>query len=127
MEGLSQVPPHPRHHLEPLPVPAEEVEGPGTHAISLQDLQAPGPVQGVVRLVQVQKDRVKYLLHHGHNLLEQFDLEGGGTRTSTRLEPMKRVFVGDGGGEVAIENHRHRLPHHFQDTYATVVYAPFWD
>ena len=34
--------------MKPLPVPEEEVEGPGPHTISIQDLQTPRPVQGVM-------------------------------------------------------------------------------
>ena len=55
---------------------------------------------------------MKELLPHGCNLLEQFDLKGVGLYTVTRPEPMKGVVVGDGDGEVAIDNHHHFLPHH---------------
>ena len=47
-EGLSVVPSFLHHHLKPLPIPAEEAEDPGTHTISLQDVQAPIPVQGIL-------------------------------------------------------------------------------
>ena len=47
-EGFSIVPSCPCHHLNPLPIPAEEAEGPGPHTIYLQDVQAPVPVQGIV-------------------------------------------------------------------------------
>ena len=63
-EGLSIVPSHPRHHMEYLPIPAEEAEVPGTHAICLQDIQEPGPVQGIVHLVQVQENFMRDLLPH---------------------------------------------------------------
>ena len=46
----------------------------GTHAITLQDNQAPGPVQGILRLVQVQEDCMEELLPQGRNLLKQLDL-----------------------------------------------------
>ena len=52
-EGFSVVPSHPYHHLKPLPVPAEEAEGPDTHVIYLKDVQAPGFSQGVLILVKV--------------------------------------------------------------------------
>ena len=116
-----------RHHLESIPITAGEVEGPGPHFISLQDIQAPGPVQGVVHLVQLQEYRVKDLLPHGHNLLEKFDLEVGSTCTATRPESMEGFVVGGGGGEVAIYNHGHRLPNHLHETYAMVLSSPFWD
>ena len=45
---------------------------------------------------------MKDLLPHGHYLLEQFDLKGGGPCTVTHPEPMKGFMVGDGGGEVEI-------------------------
>ena len=38
---------------------------------------------------------------------------------------MEGVVVGDGGGEAAIENHRHRLPHNLHETYSVAVAAPF--
>ena len=68
-EGFSLLPSHPIHHLDPLPVTAKEAEGPGTHTIYLQDIQAHGHIQGVLCLVQVQENRVKDLLPHGRNLL----------------------------------------------------------
>ena len=54
VEGLSVLPSRLCHHLKPLPIPVEEAEGTGPHAKSLQDSQAPGPIQGIVCLVQVQ-------------------------------------------------------------------------
>ena len=47
-EGFSVATSRHRHHLKPLPIRVEEVEGPGTHTISFQDFQAPGPVQGIL-------------------------------------------------------------------------------
>ena len=55
-----------------LPVPVEEAEGPSPHNIYLQDLQAPGPFQGIVIFVQVQEYHVKDLLPHVRNLLPRF-------------------------------------------------------
>ena len=101
-EGYSVVPPCPRHHLKLHPVPAEEAEGPGPHAISLQDVQSHGPVQGNVCLVQVQKDFVEDRFPHGHNLLKQFDLEIFGPCAASHPEPMEGIMVGDGGGEAVI-------------------------
>ena len=66
-------------------------------------------------------------LPHGRNLLKQFDLEGGGPRTATLPEPMEGVVVGDGGGEAAIKNQLHRLPHHLHKPYDAVVTDPFQD
>ena len=88
--------------MESIPITAEEVEEKRPHAISLHDIQTPGPVQGFVRLVQVQEDRVKDLLPHGRNLMYQFDLEVDGPRTTTRPEPMEGVMVCGGGGEAEI-------------------------
>ena len=68
---------------------------------------------------------MEHRLPHGRNLLEQLDLEGGGPRTSARLEPVDGVVVGDGDGEAAIENHCHCLPHHLHETYDVVVIYPF--
>ena len=118
-------PPRPRYHLNSFPIPAEEAEGPVPHTIFLQDVQAPGPVKCIVCLVQVQGYHMEDCLPHVHNLLKQFDLKGGSTRTATLPKPMEGFMVGDGGGEAEIENHRHRLPHHLHETYSTVVTSPF--
>ena len=48
---------------------------------------------------------MKDFLPHECNLLENFDLKGGGPRTMTRPESTKGVVVGDGGSGVEIENH----------------------
>ena len=64
-------------------------------------------------------------LPHDRNLLKQFDLEGGGPCTATCPEPVEGVVLGDGGGEAAIRNHRHRLPHHLHEAYAAVLTSPF--
>ena len=53
-EGFSVVPSCPGHHIYLIPIPAREAEVPGTHAIYLRDVHAPGPVQGIVCLVQFQ-------------------------------------------------------------------------
>ena len=62
---------------------------------------------------------------HCRNLLKQFDLEDCGPSAASRPEPMEGVVVGDEGGEALIEYHRHHLPHHLHETYATVVTSPF--
>ena len=63
-------------------------------------------------------------LPQGCNLLKQIDLKGGGPRTATRLESVEGVMLGDGGGEAAIENHRHRLTNHLHDAYTAVLTSP---
>ena len=124
-EGFSVVPPQPCYHLKSLPIPAQKKEGPGTHAIFPQDFQAPGPVQGIVCLVQVQEDRMEDRLPHGCNLLKQFDLEGGSPHTAPHPGPSEGFVVGYGGGEAETENHCHRLPHQLHETYAAVVTTTF--
>ena len=58
------------HHLQTLPIPMEEAEGPGPHTIFLQDFHSPGPFQENVCLVQVQEDSMDNRLPQGRNLLE---------------------------------------------------------
>ena len=70
---------------------------------------------------------MEHCLPQGYNLLEQLDLESGFPCTATRLEPVKGVVLGDGGGEAAIENHHHRLPYHLHKAYTAVFPSPFWD
>ena len=41
---------------------------------------------------------------NGSNLMNQFDLESGGPRTTPHPEPMERFLVADGGGEALIDN-----------------------
>ena len=70
---------------------------------------------------------MKHRLPQGRNLLEQLDLEGGGPRTATCPEPMEGELVVDEGGEVAIENHRHRLTYHLHEAYVVVFTSTFWN
>ena len=55
----------------------------------------------------------------------QLDLEVGVPLTATCPEFVEEFVVGDGGGEAAIENHRHHLPNHLHEAYAEVVPSPF--
>ena len=103
VEGCSVVPSHPRHHLQPLQINSEEVKGPVPHTISLQDTQAPVPIQGVVSLVHFQEDRMEDHLPQVRNLLKQLDLKCGSPCTATRPESVEGVVRGDAGGEAAIE------------------------
>ena len=64
---------------------------------------------------------------HGHNMLENFDLEGCGPHAAYRPEPMEGVVLGDEGGEAMIYYNLHRLPHHLHKIYAASVISPFWD
>ena len=53
------------HHFQLPPIRPEEPKGLGAHAVTFQDMKAPGPVQGVIRLVQVQEDHLQDLLPQG--------------------------------------------------------------
>ena len=64
-------------------------------------------------------------LPQGCNLLNNFEFKGGGPRTATHPKSVEEVVVGDGGGEAAIENHRHRLTNHLREAYTAVVPSPF--
>ena len=59
------------------------------YSITLQDTQAPGPVQGIVILVQVQEDRMEDLLPRGYNLMNQLDLKCGCSCTVTYPESVE--------------------------------------
>ena len=126
-EVCTVVPSRPRHHTQPRPIQLEELKGRGTHAITLQYTQAPGPVQRIISLLQVQEDRVEDLLHQGFNLLKQLELKGGGPCTATCPESMEEVLVSDVDGEVAIDNHCYRLLNHLHKAYAAVLPSPFRD
>ena len=71
----------PCHHCQPPTIRLKEPIGLGAQAVTIQDLNAPGPLQGVVRLVQVQGDHVQDLLPQ---LLKHLGLEDGGTYAATR-------------------------------------------
>ena len=53
------------NHPQPTPLCPEELESSRHHAVSLQDLQASGPVHGVTRLVQVHTYHLQDLLLQG--------------------------------------------------------------
>ena len=63
----------PCHHPQSCPILSEEAKGPGAHAITLQDIHAPGPVQGVLNLGQVQEYFMEDRLHQGRNLLNKLN------------------------------------------------------
>ena len=62
------LPSRPCHHRGFAAVRPQQPSYPLSHPISLQDFQAPGPVQGVIRLGQFQEDHVQYFLPHGCKL-----------------------------------------------------------
>ena len=74
----------------------------GSQSVTLQDLQAPGPVQGSIRLVQVQEYHVQDLLTQGRYVLKQLGLGGGGICAATRPKYVEKVVEGDGDREPAI-------------------------
>ena len=43
-----------RHNMHPIPVYPQELEHPGTHSVSHQDIKATVPIQGVLRLLDIQ-------------------------------------------------------------------------
>ena len=55
----------PCYYCQPPPIRPEEPTGSGYHSVTFQDLKASGPVQGVIRLVQVRKYHVHDLLPKG--------------------------------------------------------------
>ena len=67
---------------------------------------------------------MEYCLSQVCNLLNQLDLGGGVPRTATHPESVEGIVVGDGGGEAAIENHRHRLTYHLHKSYSAVAPPP---
>ena len=75
-EGCSVVLSRLHHHLQPLPVTSEEAKGPGTCAITLQDTQVPGPVQGILCHEHVQEYCTEDLFYKGLNLLSSMYLQG---------------------------------------------------
>ena len=66
-------------------------------------------------------------LPQGRNLLKQLDLKGDDPRTATHPESVEESVIGDGGGEAAVQNHRHRLTNHLYEAYNTILPSPFRD
>ena len=104
-EGFSVLPSCLCHHLQPIPVPVEEVNGPRPNAISLQDIQALGPVQVIVSLVQFHEDCMDYRLLQGRNLLDQIDLEGVGLRCSIFFKTLDIFLLPAGQDSILIAQH----------------------
>ena len=57
LKSRPTIPARPCHHRHPPPLSPEDPTCSGDHTLTLQDLKAPGPVQGIIRLVQVQEFR----------------------------------------------------------------------
>ena len=53
------------YHRQPPLICLEEPMGPGAHTVTFQDIQAPEPIQCVIRLVQFQEDHLQDLLTQG--------------------------------------------------------------
>ena len=68
LERLAIVSARPGYHGEAAPVGCQQPPGAGADAVALQDIQAPGPFQSIVRFSQVQEDHVEDLLPHGCKL-----------------------------------------------------------
>ena len=61
----------------------QEPECPGSHAIYRQDVESPVPVQGIVRLMEIQGNVAKDRLTRGCYLMEQLSIGYGSTRTTS--------------------------------------------
>ena len=70
-----------RHHFQPVPIGVGDVKIPRYQSVTLQDIQESIPFFGVIGLVLVKKYHIQDLLPHGHLLLNNFGLKGGGAAT----------------------------------------------
>ena len=97
---------------------------PRPHSVSLKDFQASAPVQVFIRLVQFQKYCIQDLLPHGHYLMDQFVLKGGGTSAVTCPETVEDVVEVNVDGEAETDNDRHHLPHRLCQVNSMVLSSP---
>ena len=66
-----------------------------SQTITRRDLETPVPVQGVVRLLEVQENLVENCLPHGRYMLEHIVLEVRSPCPASRLEPMNHIMEPD--------------------------------
>ena len=87
-----------RYHLQLIPVCVARTGVSGSHAIYRQDVESPVPVQGIVRLMEIQGNGAKDRLTHGCYLMEQLSIGDGSTRPTSCPETMKAVILSDRHG-----------------------------
>ena len=114
LQGGSEVPSIIRYHLQPSPLCPQDPEHPGTHAASHQDIKAPIPVQGVIRLLEFQEYCAEDRITHGRHMLDQLSLEGGGPYTTYRPENMQVVMLVDCHGQTLVNKTSGGLPQELQ-------------
>ena len=80
MKGGGILTPGPGHHGNPAPVILDKSESPGSDPVHRENFETPVLIQGVIRLLEVQKYLVEDHLPNERELLYQLGLEGGGLR-----------------------------------------------
>ena len=78
-----------------IPVRPQEPERPGSHAVSFQDTKAPVPVQGAIRLLEVQEYGTKDCIPDLRQIFYNISLEDGSTCNMSRRENMQGFMVSD--------------------------------
>ena len=116
------------YHPQTNPARLQELERLYSHAIYLQYVEAPVPVKGIIRLLEIQKNSVKDCLLHGFKLMEQLILEGGGPHPTSCPETMEAVVAFDLCGKIPVDDTGCVLPQDIHQPYALEVLAtPLWD
>ena len=90
---------------------------PGAHAIAFQNFETTVPVQGIVRLLEVEEDLIEDRLPHFCHMLETLGFEGGITRPPSSPKTMDGVMKADSPCETPVEDSCYRLPQYLHKAY----------
>ena len=99
----------PGHHGQLPAVHPEDPEHPRAYPVFHEILQTHVPVQGTVRLLEVQKYLIADRLPHGGKLLQQIGLEGISPHTAAQPKPIGKFMELDCRGETEVQDPLHSL------------------
>ena len=80
------------HHVKPNPVCLEDLERPGADPICHDNLEASVPIQGVIRILEVQEYLKEDHLTHVSKLLQKIGLDGGGLCPMAFPKPVHHIM-----------------------------------
>ena len=111
------------HHDDPAPVCPEKPERPGDYPVRRENFEAPVPILGAVRLLEVQKCLVEEKLPHVRELLWQIGPEGRGPRPTSLPKPVQHVMKRDRRSELLIQESGNHIPRHLDEANPPEVSA----
>ena len=113
----------PGHHGKAVPVCTEDSDLPGADPIHCKDIKASIPIQGIICLLEVQKNLEEDRLPHGHKLLEKLGLKGSGLYSLACPEPVQQILKLDVWRESAVQEAGNCLPHYLHQNNTLEVSA----